>query len=109
MFYLYIEVLYMTTNKIYAEETIPVSELRKNPSRYFTDRPVAVMSHNQATGYVVGAELFEKMLVIMEQNQAGRVITGQFRPSASRFQKIIDESTHYLQNATDDDLGDFSE
>lgn len=99
----------MVTNKIFAEETIPVSELRKNPSRYFTDRPVAVMSHNQATGYMVGAELFEKMLVIMEQSQAGKSVTGQFRPSANRLQQIIDQSTHYLRNATENDLDDFSE
>jgi antitoxin YafN len=99
----------MTIHKILAEETVPVSELRKNPGRYFTDRPIAVMSHNQATGYVVGAELFEKMLAIIEQNQAGKSVTGQFRPSANRLQQIIAESASYLQDATDEDLGHFSE
>lgn len=99
----------MTTNKILAEETIPVSELRKNPSRYFTDRPIAVMSHNQATGYVVGAELFEKMLAIMEQSQAYKSVTAQFCPSANRLQQIMTDSTDFLRNASDEDLGKFSE
>jgi len=99
----------MTTNKILVEETIPVSELRKNPSRYFSDKPVAVMSHNRATGYVVGAELFEKMLAIIEQSEAGKLVTAEFRPSSNRIQEIVRESTDYLKNAPDEDLGQFSE
>ncbi len=99
----------MATNKILVEETVPVSELRKNPSRYFTDHPIAVMSHNQATGYIVGAELFEKMLDIIEQTQAGKSVTAKFRPTANRVQDIIASSAEYLSNASEDDLGHFTE
>ena len=59
----------MSTNKILAEATVTVSELRKNPSRYFTDHPIAVMKHNRVIGYVVGAELFESMILLIEQDK----------------------------------------
>ncbi|MCK4865558.1 MAG: type I toxin-antitoxin system antitoxin YafN [Gammaproteobacteria bacterium] len=99
----------MSTHKILAEEMVSVSELRKNPSQYFTNNPVAVMSHNQTAGYMVGAELFEKMMLIIEQSQRDKTIIGQFRPSAARLKQISEESTRFLQQASDEDLGHFSE
>lgn len=104
-----IETIIMATHKILAEETVAVSEVRKNPGRYFTDKAVAVMSHNKATGYMVGAELFENMIMILEQNQAGKAIAGQFRPSAARLQEIAAASADFLRNASEEDLGQFSE
>ncbi len=99
----------MSTHKILAEEMVSVSELRKNPSLYFTDYPVAVMSHNQTAGYTVGAELFEKMIMLIEQNQKDTTTSGQFRPSAARLKQITKASEQFLQNASDDELGQFSE
>ncbi len=99
----------MSTHKILAEEIVSVSELRKNPSQYFTNNPVAVMSHNQTAGYMVGAELFEKMIMIIEQSQRDKSIIGQFRPSAVRLKQISEESARLLQQANDEELGNFSE
>ena len=99
----------MATHKILAEETVPVSELRKNPSRYFTDQPVAVMSHNQATGYMVGAKLFEHMIEIIEQSEQGKMVRGQLRPSAARLKEITDASVIFHENATEEQLGSFAE
>lgn len=99
----------MSTHKILAEEMVSVSELRKNPSQYFTNAPVAVMSHNQTAGYVVGAELFERMMMIIEQSQQVKAISGQFRPSAARLKQITEESARLIQQASDEELGDFSE
>jgi antitoxin YafN len=99
----------MTTHKILAEETVSVSELRKNPSLYFTDHPIAVMSHNHAAGYIVGAELFETMMAIIEQNQKTRAVVGQFRPASTRLKQIARESAEFLLHAKDDDLVGFSE
>lgn len=99
----------MSTHKILAEETVSVSELRKNPSLYFTDHPVAVMAHNHATGYVVGAELFETMMNIIEQNQAAKTVVGQFRPASARLKEIAKESAEFLLQASEEELGHFSE
>jgi antitoxin YafN len=99
----------MSTHKILAEETVSVSDLRKNPSLYFTDHPVAVMSHNHAAGYVVGAELFETMMKIIEQNQAAKAVVGQFRPASARLKQIAEESAEFLLHAKEEELGRFSE
>lgn len=99
----------MSTHKILAEETVSVSELRKNPSLYFTDHPIAVMSHNHAAGYVVGAELFETMMQLIEQTQATKAVVGQFRPAAARLKEIAAGSAEFLLHANEDELGQFSE
>lgn len=99
----------MSTHKILAEEMVSVSELRKNPSQYFTNSPVAVMSHNKTAGYIIGAELFEKMMMIIEQSQRDKTIIGQFRPSAARLKQITEESERFLQRVSDEELGHFSE
>lgn len=99
----------MATHRILAEETVSVTELRKNPSRYFTDHPVAVMAHNQATGYVLGAELFESLIAVIEQNQAAKAIVGEFRPAGARLREIAAEGARLLDRASEEDLGTFSE
>lgn len=99
----------MATHKILAEETVPVSELRKNPSEYFTDRPIAVMNHNRATGYTLGVELFEQMMAIIEHSEEGKTIRGQFRPTAERLKEIAAASAAFHKNATEEQLGSFSE
>ena len=78
----------MKTSKLPAEETVSVSELCKNPSRYFTDHPIAVMVHNKAIGYVIGAELFESMMALIDKNQAAKAVTGEFRPVGARLKDI---------------------
>lgn len=99
----------MGTSKILAEDTVAVSELRKNPSDYFLDRPVAVMSHNKATGYTLGAELFEKLMHIVELSQQKQSVEGLFRPSIARMNEITQASADFLSKAKEDDLGKFSE
>ena len=99
----------MATHKILAEETISVTEFRKNPSHYFTDHPVAVLSHNQPKGYLLSPELFESMMDNLEQSQAGRNIVGQFRPSAARMQEIVAKGAELVASASEEKLGSFSE
>jgi len=99
----------MPINKILAEDTVSVSELRKNPGDYFLDRPVAAMKSNQAIGYMVGADLFEKMVQIIEQSQQEKSILGKFRPTTVQLKKITKASAQFLQNASDEDLGQFIE
>lgn len=99
----------MSTHKILAGETISVSELRENPGLYFTDHPIAMMSHNHAIGYVVGAELFETMMALVEQTQAAKTELGQFRSPATRLKAIAADSADALLRANEEELGDFSE
>ncbi len=50
---------------IFADVTVSVSELKKNPSRVLAGAggmPVAVLNHNRVMGYRVPAELYEAMM-----------------------------------------------
>lgn len=50
---------------ILADVAVSVSELKKNPSGILTGAggvPVAVLNHNRVIGYMVPAELYERMM-----------------------------------------------
>ncbi|NIE76191.1 antitoxin [Pantoea sp. Tr-811] len=50
---------------IFADVTVSVSELKKNPTAVMSDAagmPVAVLNHNRVMGYMVPAELYEAMM-----------------------------------------------
>lgn len=99
----------MSTHKILADETVAVSELRKNPSLYFTDHAIAVMSHNQPTGYVIGAKAYEAIVAILMQLEENSPFDGQFQPTAKRIQEITQRGAELLANAEDDMLNEFTE
>ena len=54
---------------IFADVTVSVSELKKNPTAVMADaqgKPVAVLNHNRVMGYMVPAELYEAMTERLE-------------------------------------------
>lgn len=97
----------MNAQSILAEKTVSVTELRKNPSKYFIGEPVAVLSNNHTTGYVVGKELFESMVhLIADQTPT---VLSTFRPNKTRLASIAEQGAALLLAATDDELTDFEE
>jgi hypothetical protein len=42
-------------HRILAEKSVNITELRKNPAKYFIDQPVAVLSNNRPAGYLLSA------------------------------------------------------
>lgn len=97
----------MTTQAILAEKVVSITDYRKNPSQYFLEEPVAVLSNNKPAGYVLGPELFEYLMKLLE-TQAKQAKT-QFRPTSARLQAIAHLGNELLANATEEDLGDFEE
>ncbi|MCA6953148.1 MULTISPECIES: type I toxin-antitoxin system antitoxin YafN [Pectobacterium] len=95
--------------RILAEKSINITELRKNPAKYFIDEPVAVLSNNRPAGYMVSAKVFEALIDLLEDKQ-GRVHTAaRFRPTAERLSDIADSGAALLKNASDKDLNEFTE
>ncbi len=50
---------------LYADLTVSMADFKKNPAKVLRDagaQPVAVLSHNKATFYMVEPKLFEAML-----------------------------------------------
>ena len=99
----------MTTHKILAEESISVTEFRKNPSHYFTDHPIAVINRNQPTGYVMGAELYELIIKQLEKSEANKALVARFQPTAVMLKQIAAKGAELLDNSTDDELKQFEE
>ncbi|CAH1388321.1 type I toxin-antitoxin system antitoxin YafN [Candidatus Nitrotoga sp. M5] len=97
----------MSTQSVYAEKTVALSELRKKPAEFFGDEPVAVLSHNKTAGYVIGAAAFENMVKLLEANLNG--VKGQFRPSAARMKAIAEQGAELLLAASEEELFNFSE
>ncbi len=74
------------THPIYAENTISITDLRRNPTRILEDAgnmPVAVLNHNRPTAYLLSARAYEALLdqlddaelvKIVKQRQGGKRI-----------------------------------
>ncbi len=99
----------MTKQRILTEETVSVTEMRKHPADFFTDHPIAVLSNNQAMGYMVGKELFESMIDLIRQLQPQETFTAKFQPSASQLKELTAASAQFLATAKEEELGNFSE
>ena len=99
----------MATQRIMAEETVSVTEMRKHPTDFFTDHPIAVLNRNQTEGYMVGRELFENMVDLIRQLQPQETFTARFQPSATKLKALAAGSRQYLATAKEEELGDFVE
>lgn len=96
-------------HRILAEHTVSITELRKNPAQYFTDKPIAVLSNNRPAGYMLSASLFEAMMDLLEKQPSNEAFVASFRPSAEQLKAIALHGQTLLEQATDADLRQFSE
>jgi antitoxin YafN len=95
----------MPLQPIFAEKTVSVTELRKHPSQFFLNEPVAVLSNNKTAGYIIGAALFEKIVHQLEINAATNSAT--FRPSVARLASIAALGADMLLKTSDEELAGF--
>ena len=99
----------MPIQKIMADNTVSVTEMRKHPADFFTDQPIAVLSNNQPIGYMVGRELFEAMVDALRQQQPQETFSARFQPNSNQLNGAIAASAKFLSSAKEEDLGDFVE
>ena len=99
----------MAIQRILAEEAVSVSEMRKHPTDFFTDHPIAVLNKNQTAGYMVGKELFESMVDLIRQLQPQETITARFQPSVAQLKAVTTGTAQFLASASEEELGEFVE
>ena len=71
-----------------------ISQLKTNPARVIAssyDYPVAVQNRNKVQAYLVGKELFEKMLDILEDKSDRAVVKQTDFSKGNDFEKIAQE------------------
>lgn len=56
-------------HRILAEKSVNITELRKNPAKYFIDQPVAVLSNNRPAGYLLSASAFEALMDMLAEQE----------------------------------------
>jgi len=80
------------TNAIYANATVSITELRRNPGAVIEeagDAPVAVLNHNRTTAYIVPAKVFEMLMEAIEDQDLAEIVRSR---RGGRTQKVsLDE------------------
>ncbi|MFM2477385.1 hypothetical protein [Celerinatantimonas sp. MCCC 1A17872] len=87
----------------YTKKVISIMELRRNPSQYFSEEPIAITSHNKLIGYTLGKEQFEYIMSLIT------TFSSQFDLSRKRLDEIAQKNAGILGQANLNDLGDFQD
>lgn len=67
----------MSLRTIYADSTINITELRRNPSLIIEEadnRPVAILNHNRPAAYLVPAETFENIMEALDDAELRDIV-----------------------------------
>lgn len=79
--------------KILAQFSATVSELKKNPTALFKEAdgfPVAILNHNRVAAYLVPVEVYETMIDIIEDYELGQLVKERENQKALAFEVNID-------------------
>ena len=63
--------------RVYAELTVSVSELKKNPTallRQAQGAPVAVLNHNKPSAYLIPARTWEALMELLDDHELARIV-----------------------------------
>jgi len=74
--------------------SVSISQLKANPSAVLLsadDYPVAVQKRNKTAGYVVGKDLFEKMILFLENVEDKKTIESINLNDKEDFEKFANE------------------
>lgn len=81
-------------NKLYASQTVSISELKKSPSKVVElsgNEPTAVLNHNEPSAYLVPRRLFEKMMDIIDDYNLNKEVKSRINENNRSVKVSIDE------------------
>ncbi len=67
----------ITTHAIYAQTTVSMTDLRRNPSGILEDAgdaPIAVLNHNRPAAYLLSAKAYEALLDRLDDVELAKVV-----------------------------------
>ena len=89
--------------RMFAERTISISELRKRISDVFSaEGPVAVLNKNRTVGYIVRADVYEEMVLLIER--LSPTDSRQFRPNKGLLEQIKRDNAQWLDSVSVEEL-----
>lgn len=80
--------------QIYATFSASISELKKNPTALLNKadgQPIAMLNHNKPVAYVVPAELYEKMLEIIEDYELTKIAKSRLKEKSHAIRVKLDD------------------
>ena len=80
--------------KIYAEYTVSITELKKNPQALIDDahgEAIALLNRNKPTAYIIPAETYEELMDLAEDLEFGRIIEERKAEKADAVEVNLDE------------------
>lgn len=79
---------------IHASLSVSISELKKNPSALLHEangQPIAMLNHNKPVAYFIPAELYEKMLDIIEDYELVKLAKKRLQEKPRAIRVNIDD------------------
>ncbi len=80
------------THAIYAQTTVSMTDLRRNPSGILEDAgdaPVAVLNHNKPAAYLLSAKAYEALLDRLDDAELSKIV--KQRQGGKRIKVTLDE------------------
>lgn len=80
------------THAIYAQTTVSMTDLRRNPSGILEDAgdaPIAVLNHNRPAAYLLSAKAYEALLDRLDDAELVKVV--QQRQGGKRVKVSLDD------------------
>ncbi len=80
--------------KIYANYTVSISQLKRNPQALIDDAHgdiIALLNRNRPTAYIVPAETFDWLMEVAEDIELGQIIEERKSEKADAVEVGIDE------------------
>ena len=81
-------------NKVYANYSVSVSELKKNPSVVLKDsggESVAILNHNKPTAYLIPADLYGVLMEMAEEYGLAEIVKERQKEKEESIKVSIDE------------------
>ena len=81
-------------NKVYANYSVSVSELKKNPSAVLKDsggESVAILNHNKPTAYLIPADLYGILMEMADDYGLAEIVKERKKEKEKAVKVLIDE------------------
>ena len=85
---------YTLLTKIYADYTVSITELKKNPQALIDNahgEAIALLNRNKPTAYIIPAETYEKLMDLADDLELGRIIEERKAEKADVVEVSLDE------------------